>query len=58
MTCQPLWVILCHYPEKGRRDRRDSKGDERGGQGRKRKINESEETKKLELKHSCLPTFW
>ena len=20
MTCQPLWVILCHLPEKGRRE--------------------------------------
>ena len=29
---------LCHLPEKGRRD---SRGDEREGQGRKRKMNES-----------------
>ena len=28
-TRQPLWVILCHVPEKGRRER----GDERKGQG-------------------------
>ena len=20
MTCQPLWVILCHLPEKGRKE--------------------------------------
>ena len=39
MTCQPLWVILCHLPEKGRREI-----DEREGHGRKRKMNESEET--------------
>ena len=32
MTRQPLWVILCHLPEKGRRDRR---GDEREGHGMK-----------------------
>ena len=44
MTHQPVWVILCHLPEKGRRDRRDSRGDERKGKGRKRKMNESEET--------------
>ena len=41
-THQPLWVILCHLPEKRRRDRR---GDEREGQGRKRRMNESEQNK-------------
>ena len=41
-THQSLWVILCRFPEK--RDRRDSKGDEREGQERKRNRNESEET--------------
>ena len=30
--------------EREKRDRRDSNGDEREGQGRKRKLNESEET--------------
>ena len=30
--------------EREKRDRRDSRGDERGGQGRKRNRNESEET--------------
>ena len=44
MTCQPLWVILCHLPEKGSREiveemkERDTL--------RKRKMNESEETLK------------
>ena len=42
-THQPLWVILCHLPEKGR----DSRGDERERQGIKRKINESEETEEI-----------
>ena len=42
-TCKPLWVSLCHFPEKRRRD---SRGDEREGHGRKRKMNESEETDK------------
>ena len=38
MTCQPLWVILCHLPEKGRREIEEihcSRGDEREEQGRK-----------------------
>ena len=30
MTRQPLWVILCCFPEKGRKEIRDSRGDERG----------------------------
>ena len=30
-TRQPLWVILCRLPEKGKRD---NGGDEREGQGR------------------------
>ena len=35
MTRQPLWVILCRLPEKGRKEI-DSRRDEREGQGRKR----------------------
>ena len=42
----PLWVILCHLPEKGRREIGDNRGDERGGQG-ERKMNESEETEEI-----------
>ena len=30
-THQPLWVILCRLPEKGRRETGDSRGDEREG---------------------------
>ena len=45
MTHQPLWFILCHLQEKGRKETR---GDEREGQGRKRNKNESEETEELE----------
>ena len=40
-TSQPLWVILCRVPEKGRRE----------GQGRKRKMNESEETAEIKSPH-------
>ena len=47
-TRQPLWVILCRLPEKGRkRDRRDSRRAEREGQRRKRNTNESEETEEM-----------
>ena len=35
MTRQPLWVILCRLPEKGKKERRYSRGDEREGQGRR-----------------------
>ena len=40
-TRQPLWVILCLWEK---REWRDSRGGEREGQGRKRKMNEKEET--------------
>ena len=36
--------------ERDKRDRRDSRGDEREGEGRKRKMNDSEDTE--ENKHS------
>ena len=44
MTHQPLLVILCHLPEKGRREIEEIVED---GQGRKRKMNESEETEEI-----------
>ena len=34
MTRQPMWVILCRLPEKGRRELGDNR-DEREGQVRK-----------------------
>ena len=43
-TRQPLRVILCRLPEKGRKEVEESRGDEREGQGRKRNRKESEET--------------
>ena len=33
--------------EREERDKRDSRGDEREGQGRKRKMNESEKTEEI-----------
>ena len=41
--------MLCRLPEKGRKEikKRDSSGDERDGQGRKRNRGESEETEKI-----------
>ena len=53
-TRQPLWVILCRLPERGRKETEESRRDEREGQGRKRNRNESEETE--EIKHH-LPTL-
>ena len=46
-TRQPLRVILCRLPEKGRKEIGESRGDEREGQGRKRNRNESEETEEI-----------
>ena len=43
-----LWVILYRLP-KGEK-RRDSRGDEREGQGRKRNRNESEETEEIKTR--------
>ena len=40
-TCQPLWVILCHLPEKPRREIAEEMKER---DGRKRKMHESEET--------------
>ena len=37
-----------------KRDRRDSRGDEREGQGRKRTMNESEETEEIKMFSSTL----
>ena len=52
-THQPLWVILCCLPEKGRKQIEESSEDEREGQGRKRNRNESEEIE--EIKHPLYP---
>ena len=51
MTRQPLWVILCGLPEKGRRVIEEivEKMKQRDrGQGKKRNRNESEETEEIE----------
>ena len=55
LTCQPLCVILCCLPEKGRTDRRDSREDESEGQGAKRKRNESVETEEIKIPSLPLP---
>ena len=47
MTCQPLWVILCRFPEKGRKEIEEIVEEMKEGQGRKRKMNESEETEEI-----------
>ena len=48
MTCQPLWVILCHLPEKERKEIEELVEEMKEGQGRNRNRNESEET--IEIK--------
>ena len=41
-------TLVGHFVrEREKRDRRDSRGDEREGQGRKKKMNESEETEEI-----------
>ena len=50
--------ILCRLPEKGRKkDRRDSRGDEREGLGRKRNRNESEETEEIKTSPSIITCY-
>ena len=56
-TRQPLRVILFRLPEKGKRDRRDSSGDEREGQGRKRNMNEREEPEEIKTFPSTLTCY-
>ena len=50
MSTLSLWVILCHLPEKGRKEIEEIVEEMKEGQGRKRNRNESEETE--EIKHS------
>ena len=51
MTCTPLWVILCHLPEKGRKEIvEEIKERDRG----ERKMNEGEETEEIKTFPSTL----
>ena len=50
MTHQPLWVILCCLPEKGRRDIGEIVEEMKERDREESKMNESEETE--EIKHS------
>ena len=43
-TCQPLWVILCYLPQKGRKETDEVVEEMKEGQGRKRYTTESVET--------------
>ena len=47
-TRQPLWVILCHLPEKGRKEIEEIVEEMKEGQRSKRNRNESEETGEIE----------
>ena len=46
-TRQPLRVILCRLPEKGRKEIEERVEEMKEGQGRKRNRNESEETEEI-----------
>ena len=48
MKRQPLWVILCHLPEKGRKEIEEIAEEmKKEGQERKRNRNGSEETEEI-----------
>ena len=44
---KPCGSFVSSPREREKTDRRDSRGDEREGQGRKRKMNESEDTEEI-----------
>ena len=46
-TRQPLWVILCRLPEKGRKEIEEIVEEMKEEQGRKRNRNEREETEEI-----------
>ena len=50
-TCQPLWVILCHLPEKGRRETEEIVEVMKERDGRKKEMNESEEPEEIKTFH-------
>ena len=46
-TCQPLWVILCHLPEKGRGKIEEIVEEIKERDRGERKMNESDETEEI-----------
>ena len=49
MTCQPLWVILCHLPEKGRKEVEEIVEEI--------KERDREETEEIKTFHSALTCY-
>ena len=47
MTRQPLWVILCCLPEKGRRETEETVVEMKERDSEERKMNEREETEEI-----------
>ena len=47
MTRQPLWVILCHLPEKGRREIEEIVEEMKERDSGETKMNESEEREEI-----------
>ena len=54
-------ILVGHFVssprEREKRDRRNSRGDEKGGQGRKRNRNESEKTEEIKIFPSTLTCY-
>ena len=48
MTCQPLWVILCRLPEKGRKEIEEI-AEEMNGKNREERGEETEDIKTFPL---------
>ena len=54
MIHQPLWVILCYPPEKGRREIVEKMTERNRGE---RKVNDSEETEEIKQSPSTLTCY-
>ena len=55
MTCQPLWVILCHLLEKGRREIEEIVEEMKERDRGERKMNENERKEEIKIFPPPLP---
>ena len=55
MTCQPMWVIICCLPEKGRREVEEVVEEMKERDRGERKMNEREETEEINIPPLPLP---
>ena len=56
MTRQPLWVVLLHLPEKGRRDIEEIVEEMKEKDRGERKLNESQDKEDIKTFH-CYPNL-